>query len=364
MPTVDQSKLIETFFATDVARFTSGLDSLAQRFGADTEPARGAEYSSLLELLSGVRTACRRLEEQLAGDDVTLRDVQQRYQDSIEPWFSQSWLMNHARTKPQGYAGDYAMLTCIYEGEPRSRGLGGLLDLFFLDTELGRAVPARKEALQDFLAAELSTREPGIKVLDVACGPCREFQDGVPCPADADVTVTFVDYDEDSLEFAEQTLLSQPSPFEFSFVRYNALRMQSPKRFVEEHGLFDVVYSVGLCDYLSDRQLIAMFKGWKAMLKPGGVLYVAFKDRHKYDKTDYQWLTDWFFLERDETDCRRLFADAGFKEGEVVMKRDATGIIMNFDARSEASLRIDRPHAVGGPKLTAETQAAQQNIGG
>ncbi|TWT77129.1 hypothetical protein Pla123a_25600 [Posidoniimonas polymericola] len=344
---VEQVTLIDTFFREDVARLTGGLHSLSERVDTEAVARRDEAYEQLLSLLSDSREACRLLEQRLAGDEPALREVQQRFQEAIEPWFSQSWMMDRARTKPQGYAGDYAMLTSIYEAEPKSKGIGGLLDLFFLATELGRAVPARKDAVREFLAGEFEERSGDVRVLNVACGPCREFEDGVACPPQSNVSVTFVDYDEDSLAFAEQQLTQNPGPFEYSFVRYNALRMQAPKRFIEEHGLFDVIYSVGLCDYLSDRQLIAMFKGWKSMLRPGGVLYVAFKDRHRYDKTDYQWLTDWFFLEREEADCRRLFVEAGYSDADLGMSRDASGIILNFAARDSARRRIDSPHSVG-----------------
>lgn len=348
MQDVEMTKVIDKFFSESVARFTSGLRLLSEGIDSQAEPQRDESFDKLLSLLSDMREACRELEPQIAHDDPVLRETQQRFQEEIEPWFCQSWMMNRARTKPQGYAGDYAMLTSIYEAQAKSKGIGGLLDLFFLSTELGRAVPARKDAVQEFLASEFAERTGEIKVLNVACGPCREFEDGVACPEGSEVSVTFVDYDEDSLAFAEQQLTRDPGPFEYSFVRYNALRMQAPKKFIEEHGQFDVVYSVGLCDYLSDRQLIAMFKGWKAMLKPGGVLYVAFKDRHQYDKTDYQWLTDWFFLEREEADCRKLFLEAGFPERELALNRDATGIILNYAARDSALVRVDQPHALGG----------------
>lgn len=325
------SEITEHFFSTSVAAFTAGLAQLEAKIDPNEKPERNATYEELLKLLSDIRTACRELENEIGANDVVLRDTQQRYQEAIEPWLAKSWMMNHALTKPQGYAGDYQMLMAIYEAEAKTSGFGGYFDLFFLDTELGRAVPARKDLLQEFLEQQLAERTDGVSILNVACGPCREFAEGVAKPAGKKLDVTFVDYDEESLAFAEETVKHSEGT-SYNFVRYNALRMQSPKRFIGEHGTFDIVYSVGLCDYLIDRQLIAMLKGWRGMLNDNGVLYVAFKDMHCYDKTDYQWLVDWFFLEREEEDCRRLFIDAGFKEENITMQRDATGIIMSFAA--------------------------------
>ncbi|MAT70487.1 MAG: hypothetical protein CMJ58_13295 [Planctomycetaceae bacterium] len=362
MSIVIPASLIEEFFANDVAAFTAGLARLEEAIPGDAQPDYDETYDELLGLLEKNREACKRLEQAIGADDVQLRETQQRYQDAIAPWFEQSWMMNHARTKPQGYAGDFQMLTTIYGRQPRSTGLGGYLDLFFLNTELGRAVPARKDALQEFLASEFADRDGEIDVVDVACGPCREFAEGVAVPDGRRVKVVFVDYDEDSLAFAEEVLPASTESLAFEFVRFNALRMQAPKRFIEAHGQFDIVYSVGLCDYLNDRQLISMLRGWRGLLREGGVLYVAFKDMYRYDKTDYQWLVDWFFLERDEEDCRRLFIDAGYAPDEISMQRDETGIIMNFSARAVAAERIDAAHDGVPRPASAKVDATRTNL--
>ena len=67
-------------------------------------------------------------------------------------------------------------------------------------------------------------------------------------------------------------------------------------------------------------------------LHEGGVVYVAFKDARLYTTPEYQWLVDWFFLQRTDEDCRKLFEQAGYNVDELDSMRDETGIIINYIA--------------------------------
>ncbi len=70
---------------------------------------------------------------------------------------------------------------------------------------------------------------------------------------------------------------------------------------------------------------------------------MAFKDAQLYDKSVYQWLVDWYFFQRTEPDCRRLFIEAGYDPAVLAETRDETGVIINFVSRAAAAvpLRLD-----------------------
>jgi SAM-dependent methyltransferase len=339
---------VEEFFREDVERFTRGLSELELHIDPNEMPRHDDRYEALLALLAEIRAACRQLERDLADGNGALKSAQQRFRHAIAPWMDRSPMMHRAKIKPRGYAGDYMMLTAIYDGKPLSRGLAGYLDLFFLGTELGRAVPARMTALHEFLRDEIVRRPTESSILNVACGPCQEYAHGFPSMQARGACVTCVDFDTEAIAFSQSSVVAAREDLpEFRFVRYNALRMKKSKPFIRDYGQFDIVYSVGLCDYIPDKSLIAMLRGWGELLKPEGVLFVAFKDTQRYDKTDYQWLTDWYFFQRTESDCRDLFVQAGWSEDELSMTRDSTGIIMNFTAQAKtpAKRRIDAPQS-------------------
>jgi extracellular factor (EF) 3-hydroxypalmitic acid methyl ester biosynthesis protein len=338
---------IEAFFQNDVAAFTDVLSELEARIPGDAQPDKDEHYQQLDSALTRLLTACQAVEAVIGEDDEELlTHVQRRFQEQTDPWCRQSWFANHARTKPRGFPGDFEMLSVMYDGEVRGRGLGGYLDLRLLDLTLLHAVRARLTAARQFLIEETTRRSGDVHVLDVACGPCREYEGGLPHRNGARVHVTCIDNDPQALDYVAQRLAPPvPGIVGFEFSRYNALRMTSSKTNIRKFGRADIIYSVGLADYIPDRPIISMLQGWRESLNEDGVLYVAFKDINRYDRTPYAWFLDWHFLPRTEDDCFHLFQQAGFDARRLDMSRDDTGVIMNFCARvgTSASVRIDSP---------------------
>lgn len=344
---------VESFFENEVSAFTGTLSDLAGRIGPSAEPRRDEHLARLHEAILRSMKDCGRLEALIGSDPALLRDVQQRFREEIAEWFDQSWFMHRAKTKPRGYPGDFELLTGIYDRKPKTRGFGGYLDLYFLNSTLARAVRARLLAAKMFLVQEVGRRRGNVSVLNVACGPCREFSEGFQHRPDCHIQVTCVDSDEQALEYVQAHVMSvQVDLPTMQCACYNALRMSAARRNIEKFGRCDIIYSVGLCDYIPDKYLVPLLRGLRESLNEDGVLYVAFKDCVRYDKHEYQWHVDWHFFQRTEDDCRRLYSQAGFDDGEVEMTRDETGVIMNFIGRvgEPVQVRVDAAEEKKKPK--------------
>ena len=355
---------INRFFTEQVPRFTQFLQRFDQQLDPQAEPDSDELASALTRAINESLAECTALESRLSGTDPqVLKEVQTRYREAIWPWFGKSWFMNHALSKPRGYPGDYLMLTSIYDAAVKSRGLGGYLDRYFLNTQLGRAVVGRLKLARSFLLNELAQRHGDVAVLNVACGPCREYLGGLGPIRDGSTTVTLIDNDPLALDYVQAHVApALTGSAKLNLVRYNALRMTSAVVNVERFSRSDVIYSVGLCDYIPDKFLIPMLRGWRESLKERGTVYVAFKDAKTYTTPEYQWLVDWFFLQRTEAECRNLFVEAGYDMNELEIVRDETGIIINFIAHCKMPplLRVDTATALPVPQhLDVSTPAEQ-----
>lgn len=355
------------FWRQDVANLIHQLQQLSEAIPPDAEPQEDEFLECLTTALTEVVAAAAELEQIIGDDPELLTEAQTKFREAVKPWFDQSWFMERAFTKPRGYPGDFVLLSAIYDNVPKSRGIGGYLDLYFLNRTLAQGVRTRLAGARRFLSQEILRRKSELSILNVACGPAREYDGGFDADGQT-VNLKCIDTDEQALEHVRTQVATQPGvDLDFECVCYNALRMSSSKSTIDKFGRPDIIYSIGLCDYLPDDFMIRILRGWRESLADGGVVYVAFKDRLRYNAAVYQWLVDWHFYQRTEADCLRLYAEAGYDTARIEVQRDDDGVIMNFIARPEPASttagRVDRaaetvrpPAAKGHGSNAAKTQ--------
>ena len=357
------SESIDQFFDTDVSHFVGTLDRIEARLPSQVTPTRNDTWTEIDAAFCDSRASCSAIERRHEGQPDVLLETQKRFRRETDRWFQSSWFGRHARTKPGGFAGDYEMLCMVYDNPPFQPGVGGYLDLSLSQLPLARAVRARLRSAEEFLNQELLHRSGDVRILNVASGPCREYLSWTEPRPDLKLHVTCLDNDQRALDYVEAHVQPKAAAIStMTLARYNALRTKSAATTVRKFGRFDILYSVGLCDYIPDKPLIGMLSGWRQTLTDNGVLYVAFKDCERYDSTPYQWHLDWHFLQRTEQDVYQLFDAAGFDVNCIETTRDDTGIILNFICRhpSKSRIRVDGQsplrHHVGTAQWLRERQ--------
>lgn len=326
-------------FLAGVQEFQDAFMALEREIPDDLVPVKGDDFHlRTLKAFNESFSICSAYEVKLENDVPFLRQVQEYFRRETDPWMRQSWIGDRARSKPSGFAGDYEMLIKLYDEKTPALGLGGYIDLCILDLPLARAVRSRLAAVKSYLLDEIKNRDSGVRILDIASGPCREYSTWPELPADKPVEVVALDNDPTAIAYVEQQVAAKlTGSTRLSVARYNALRTRNAKATVEKFGRFDIIYSVGLFDYLTDDHLVDLFVGLRDSLNDNGSLYIAFKDREQYAKTPYQWHLDWFFYQRTEEDVLSLYRQAGFDVDAIRTTRDATGIIINFISQHRSS---------------------------
>ena len=272
---------------------------------------------------------CEGFEVRVADKEL-IRKARIRFRQKTDQVFSKSYCINRARIWPQGMQGDYKTLEIIYKNTPLSEGMGYFLDRIMLSVPLADAVRDRIKKLELMLKDELlKRREPSI--LNIACGACRELVGIVPEIIDSGAKVVCIDSDDDALAYAQGRLADTGLREKIEFYKYNALRLFDHEMSMEDFGPQDIIYSVGLFDYLPSDFLVKMFSTLYKMLNPGGRFIPAFKDAGRYRSQYYHWFVDWDgFLQRDERDFKNILSDAGIPSSAVTEVRDETGIIVFF----------------------------------
>ncbi len=304
------------------------LATLEQRCAAP-DCDLNALTGELSDQIHRVEGFCQAVETELVDADA-IRQKQAEFRQRTNHYFSKSFLMNRARTWPRGYPGDYEIIDTAYDNRTPSEGIGQLLDRYFLAATLARGIRNRREKMRDMLTEELLHR-PNAQVLNLGCGPCREVLELAPIITQTNAHFTNIDFDTDALLFSAQRLTKAGIGDNVSFRQYNALRMVNSRKNIREFGHVDVIYTIGLLDYLSDEVLVRLIKSLYAMLKPGGVFIAVFKDSDQYSTHDYHWLVDWSgFLQRDAQASRKLFNEAEIPNDAITISRTPENVMIFY----------------------------------
>ncbi|HUJ19124.1 MAG TPA: class I SAM-dependent methyltransferase [Nitrospirota bacterium] len=299
----------------------------------------GADEEILFEELSTLNDsmlqACAQFEQDV-DDTFAIRSAQVDFREKTNPILSQSYGINRARIWPQGHQGDYNILEMAYKNSPMSDGMGYYLDKYMMSTEITVGVRERIVKLRELLRKELINRRE-TKVLDVACGSCREVFELAPEIKASGAKFTCVDLDADALNFAldrfEHAGLSEDH---VELRKYNALRIFDYETAVTEFGMQDIIYSVGYFDYLPDDFLVKLLRSLYKMLTPGGKLIAAFKEVNRYRPQFFHWMVNWDgFLQRTEDDFERLLRLANIPESAISISRVASGVIIFYTVTKE-----------------------------
>jgi len=317
-----------------VEKFNSEMDEIEKRFLLHKEDAN-LMAKLVGESIHRACDACREFEEAAGIRSELVRVKQDLFRKGTDRHCSQSYFANHARTWPRGYPGDFEILENIYRNVPLSRGIGQLLDIHFLSTTLTIAVKERLSTLKELLKKELEVRSAP-KVMDIACGPCREVFELAPQIGTSNAIFTCIDLDPQALEFSLDRLSYTTVLSNINLRRYNALKMISEGRVLKDFGKHDVIYSTGLFDYLTDGILVKLIKSLYTSLAPGGTLIASFKDCNRYKTQEYHWFTKWdAFFQRTEAESFSLFLKAGISRDKINTLRERSGVIIFFVVEKE-----------------------------
>ncbi|MEW6001693.1 MAG: methyltransferase domain-containing protein [Nitrospirota bacterium] len=292
-----------------------------------TEPEK--TYNKIINVINDFLQKAERFEHEI-GDKEIIKNAQIDFRLKTNHIFSKSYCINRTRTWPQGHQGDYKTLEGVYRNIPLSEGIGYYLDLVSLNLPLAEAVRNRIKKLEEILKDEIIKRK-GPAILNIACGSCRELMGIASEIRESKAKIICIDNDNDALAFAQNRLSYTGILPQVELRKYNALRMFDDELNMSEFGKQDIIYSVGLFDYLPSEFLIKMLRALYKLLNPGGKLIAAFKDANQYKSQVYHWIGDWDgFLQRNEEDFRDILYDAKIPHSAIEESREDTGIIIFY----------------------------------
>jgi SAM-dependent methyltransferase len=264
--------------------------------------------------------------EELISDDTIMQKVKYNFRHLIGVWVYKSKIVNIAFQKPRGYSGDYKILEFIYDNKPISRGLGQYFDNIFLRSPYAVAIRNRKDYLRKLLQNYVNQAKlDGIKILSVGCGSCREIRELLPQIKTKKVVVfTCLDWDQEAIEFSQEMLSRDgPQNVEFRFIKEDIANIIKDEAIIQGYDKYNLIYSMGLIDYLPDSILKKLIWVLYQLLEKEGKLILTHKNKEKTFPPIYpDWLCDWRFIPRSVEEVTNLIYNSDISNFSLSVESD------------------------------------------
>ncbi len=302
----EKRKYILDFFVKDVKVYSKRLIKLSQK--TESSVAVSAETNKRYHLFTNEILQKAGELENLVNQRIVIQKIKNVFRMFlIDSPVYESLLVKRAFDKPRGYPGDYQMIELFYDNQPISKGIGFCGDKFILNDNYVKAIRNRKDGMLEILVNYIkSSKSSSINILNIGCGSCREirelFLSGIKTRNK--INLTLIDQDKDALDFSRYSFKKMsshiPKNIKFKFVKENVFNFFKNKKYQNMFKGQNIIYSIGLADYLPDLYLGRLIKSCSELLESKGQLIIAHKNIKQYKALAPAWFCDWSFFPRNK----------------------------------------------------------------
>lgn len=337
----NEKRKISDFWFIRFKKYMTDIFKLFQQVSDNKMSDEGAIVERLTSLNNTLLQSADKLANEMESPIIG-KKMKKAFRFFIGPWAFKSQILRRGYEKPLGYPGDYKMLELIYNNRSISNGIGKYFDYYFLNNPYAEAVRYRKLEIARILVQRINeSKKDSLNILNLACGSCRELKeicDMRKITYNGRITFRLVDQEEDALKFSEQSLGKFVNDrTRFLYLKENILKFHSEKsKYINLFGKQDIIYSIGLVDYLPDKVLTKILNFCLDLLYKDGKLIITFKDKEKdpFAPLPPDWFCDWKFVSRTEKEAFNLLYSLNVPLS-IHVHHERTGRVIFFEIRKE-----------------------------
>ena len=237
--------------------------------------------------------------------------------------------MARCYAKPRGFPDDHETIAAIYANQPQGDDrLGPLIDRWFLDRPISRSRRASRDLMRTTLLQMVAHRPAGVpvKVTSLASGAAAELLDLCGAPEAASVSASCVDMDLQALLATARRAERFGLTGRLSLIQGNAVPSAGGEGvwLPPQH----VIYALGLCEYLSDEQIVLLLDRAFEVLVDGGSVIITNLAVTSPDRKLMEHVLDWKAHHRKREDIRSLFGRSRFGQRPVESFCYETGVTL------------------------------------
>lgn len=219
-------------------------------------------------------------------------------------------MWNRSYFKPAGYPGDFEIMNYVYDWQREGNDVYSQL-LHRVGLEVAECIATRMHVVRKVIGDVVRSKANGkpARIMSLGCGSAREVQLYLEDQAapDAAVEFTLVDQEQAALAYAYEkayprTITDKPTA-KIRALNVSFTEVLRGGQWLEEMGPQDLIYSVGLIDYLIDRRAKALATRLYERLAPGGLLIIGNMNEVELSNLwPMEFLTDWHLFYRTDAE--------------------------------------------------------------
>jgi len=251
----------------------------------------------------------------LMSDESARRAAKDFTELLLTPEFMPGAIWRRSYEKPLGYPGDFQIMEMVYDWQRQGDHPFDQL-LHRLGLEVAECIATRMVMMRQQIAATVLANASGpARITSLGCGSAREVTDYLQLERlPRAVDFTLIDQDQGALSRVYES--TYPSVIRHERKASIACLNTSFSQLTRAGELFgklppqDLIYSVGLIDYLSERRAKLLIDGLYGQLAPGGTLIIG--NMHATPTGNLwpmEFICDWSIIYRSETEMLALASD-------------------------------------------------------
>lgn len=216
-------------------------------------------------------------------DERDNRQLMKTYTELVlTPELRNGAIWDRSYVKPLGYPGDFEMMNQVYRWERLGGSVYEML-IHRIGLEVAECIRTRMEVVKEDIAETIRARTDGepARVMSLGCGPAREvelFLDSAEAKG-ARAQFTLIDQEQAALshayEIAYPRVLASQGNIKVQCLNLSFTNILRGTSGINKLPPQDLIYSVGLLDYLTDRRAAQLVHRLYGILAPGGTLIIG-----------------------------------------------------------------------------------------
>jgi hypothetical protein len=278
------------------------------------------------------------LVEPLMAEPDLLRATKRFTELVVTPEFMDGPIWRRSYEKPLGYPGDYQVMNQVYAWQHEGETATGKL-LHRTGLEVGEFVGTRMRMIQQIISDEITGRRANAAthITSIGSGPAREVSnylqvDEIPGP----VSFTLIDQEHEALEQAYREIYPQTTRHEgratVQCLNMSFVDLAKKNRIFPGVGPQDLIYSMGIVDYLTDHRARGLVASLYDRLAPGGRLVIGNLRKSSFSSLwPMEFICDWSVNYRDEPAMWAMVE--GLPVDSLKLEMDPTGRVYMLSLR-------------------------------